>query len=283
MRPSREGWLCATPKDFEKFLAATRSTSVGRSLSPERELQQMTKSNTALNRFGRPLWDPLRKQVLCPADHVTVRRRHTEYIGLGFAAVACDFCSLLQPLNKDDHGSVKCNTWYHCDKCNMDICGHCALEMQRDAKCHVPCMHCTTCGQFMAVEDGLLHRCATKLKSTTSPDILGKSLPTATSAITSVRKRLRAEFDTPPADAQLSWTVQVTGLPASMDEAKISETFGVEAPLMYALRTQAPDGTQTLEVKTRTRVVAESFAFRVRSTRLSGAAVRCTDPRRLSD
>ena len=151
-------WLSSSPSDFSHFVVSTRSQS--RSLSPQREIAQLTKP-PELNVIGGPVWDPVQDAFLCFNLHTMERICSFDGFPTGFS---CNFCSRIclppkpqEKSEKDDRCS--CIAWYRCEYCDVDICEQCIGEVRADSRCHKPCLVCANCDAFVNTAEIDRHVC----------------------------------------------------------------------------------------------------------------------------
>lgn len=173
-RSSNDGWLHSTPPNFARFVQLTTSCGRTHSLSPERELAQMTKRvPTATWQLGAPLWDPVISQMRCSEGHVMPMCTRARYIERELVAITCDFCSRTVRVapRRDRSGksgtasshqpmmSLRDDSFAHCDVCDMDVCAECIAFIKSRVRFHVPCLKCTACGAFVREGNAAQHRC----------------------------------------------------------------------------------------------------------------------------
>ena len=131
-------WLSPTPRDISRFIAMARSSS--RSLSPERELAQMTAAGPApsASHYGSPLYDRVTGVLLCPAEHIMRKMRRLDYVDPpGFEGVTCEFCGDTSWVTGGVLAEGSPEVFWHCEQCPFDTCDACAQEIAMNMQFHI--------------------------------------------------------------------------------------------------------------------------------------------------
>ncbi len=125
---SRSTWLSPVPTDISRFLALINSTE--RSLSPERELRQMTAQVADVLHYGSPRYNAQLRALLCPHDGPLRQRSLAEYRQLpNCDGVTCEFCGDTTWLTGDQACEASAGELlWHCDACPYDLCSICATD-----------------------------------------------------------------------------------------------------------------------------------------------------------
>ncbi|CAD2214825.1 hypothetical protein ADEAN_000227600 [Angomonas deanei] len=188
--------------NFQRFVDLSRASHQRSSLSPERELRQMTyggytriEDSTA----GSPT-SGTKKEDTIDVDHPLPPLLEVDATQVQFAqtwqygsalyhpvtdrfycscsndlhlkapetyaveGVSCDFCGFTYWNQKPKSAQSSGLYFFHCDSCATDLCPFCIHDTYSNERCHAPCMQCRQCGAFVYLERSTLHRCTTTVE-----------------------------------------------------------------------------------------------------------------------